>query len=130
MTTNDVLGRSLRVKAPGALLQKGLNPTTPGYQEAILELGRVTPPVDSYLEQDGRLYWVFYNPFAQLDPISYYLEHAEGLFEVVPAVNPGWTETGGGFNWILPGPDIFPKAKPYFLGLLIALGALFLLKRK
>lgn len=129
MNANDVIGRSLRVLQP-ALLQKGLNPESIGYQEAILEPGRVTPPVDSWVEQDGKLYWVFYNPFAQLNPISYYLEHAPGLFQPVPAVNPGWKETGGGFNWILPGVDILPKPKPFFIGVLIALGALLLIKRK
>lgn len=127
MNADQVIGSSLRILKP-SILSKGIYPESIGYEETILEPGRITPPVDSWIEHDGKIYWVFYNPFAFADPISYYLEHMTGSTELLPPVNPGWKNTN--FHWILPSVDILPKAVKFGQIAIIAALAFYLISRK
>ena len=120
LSVNDVIGRSLKVKLPVEIFMfNSANQTT---ESAILQPGRVTPPVDSYLEKDGKLFWVFQSPFPLINPHSVYLEHYKNAFDLLPPVNPKWSYTG--FNWTLPAVDVVGSVKKsYFavLGLLLLL---------
>ena len=118
----NVIGKSLKTKKP-VTITKGLRTDAPK-----LDIARNTilPPVDSWLEEDGKTYWVFYNPFTAADPIPYYLKHEPGAFEILPPA-PGnlvfekgrFVEPGGSFDLpTLPTlPNLnFAKSLPLIIG--------------
>ena len=113
----NVIGKSLKTKKP-VTLTKGLSP---GAKQVDIAAGTITPAVESFLDVNGTIYWVFFNPFAAADPVSYYLKHEAEAFDLVPAAPSNLVYKDGRF--VDPGssslPDLpafkFAKALPLII---------------
>ena len=115
----NVLDKSLKTKKP-VTITKGLRTDA---EKVDIATGTILPPVDSFLDVDGTIYWVFYNPFTQADPISWYLKHEPGAFEILPPA-PGnlvyekgrFVEPGRSFDLPTLPSFNFAKALPLIIG--------------
>jgi len=114
----NVIGKSLKTKKP-VIITKGLKTVA---EQVDVAAGTITPAIDSFLDVNGTIYWVFFNPFAAADPVSYYLKHEPGAFDLVPAAPANLVYKDGRF--VDPGsaglPDLpgfkFAKALPLIIG--------------
>jgi len=114
----NVIGKSLKTKKP-VIITKGLKTDA---EQVDISAGTITPAIDSFLDVNGTIYWVFFNPFAAADPVSYYLKHEPGAFDLVPAAPSNLIYKDGRF--VDPGsaslPDLpafkFAKALPLIIG--------------
>lgn len=117
----NVIGKSLKTKKP-VIITKGLKTDA---EQVDIAAGTITPAVDSFQDVNGTIYWVFFNPFAAADPVSYYLKHEPGAFDLVPAAPSNlvykdgrFVDPGSASLPDLPGlPDFdFAKALPLIIG--------------
>jgi hypothetical protein len=115
----NVIGKSLRTKKP-VTITKGLRTDA---ETVDIASGTITPAIDSFLDVNGTIYWVFFNPFSAADPISWYLKHEPGAFDLVPAAPANLVYKGGRF--VEPGGSVglpslpsfnFAKALPLIIG--------------
>jgi hypothetical protein len=121
-TANDYIGYGLRIlKGPQPMY---LGIPAPGKTPVkTFAAGQITPPIDSWVESGGKLYWSFQNPGGAL---SYYIEHKQpGFFKPVKYrqtdVTQNVPEPSGGATLpgVFDGMASILKAAPLIIGGLI-----------
>jgi len=119
LNADDVIGRSLKLKQTVTGFKY-----YPGSNELIQwENGYTTPPVYSWVTQDGRLFWQFWSEIPG-EP-SYYLPHESGYYQLLPPVNTEYPSDRPGFYQAVV-DKLSPKIPPVIVSGVI-LGAIYLI---
>lgn len=116
-TADDFIGYGLRIIKGPQPLYLGL-PATGKAPVKSFTVGQITPPIDSWVKINNKLYWTFAAPAG----LSYYLEHKEpGVFqpikyattEAAQGQNAVTAPKGGG---LFDGLQSILKAAPVIIG--------------
>jgi hypothetical protein len=125
VTVSDIVGQYLLKTTKDIPVYNGAL-----QQIGIIPKGRTTPIVDSYIQRNGQLYWMFFQDIPGVQVGSWYIPHQKGNYILIPyKTNPTAHQSPDFFQRItenLPSLPSFNNVTKFVLPLALIVGGYYL----